>query len=219
VFYPGAVRWDNLRLDAENRDDRVTIPLFEQGARVRTFDTPEFRGMTFYEVNARTIINRVPEASHVPFRYTINPYRGCSHACGYCAHPSTRILMADGRTKRLAEVRVGDEIYGTIRVGNYRRYVKTTLEAHWQTNKEAFRIALEDGTELITSGDHRLLSNRGWKYVTGAEHGRRRRPHLTLNNKLMGTGRFAEGPNETQEYRRGYLTGMIRGDGTIGSYS
>jgi DNA repair photolyase len=78
------MRWDNLRLDLERRDDRVTLPLFEQGAVVRTFDTPEFRGMTFYEVRAKSIINRVPEASYVPFRYTINPYRGCSHQCLYC---------------------------------------------------------------------------------------------------------------------------------------
>jgi DNA repair photolyase len=78
------MRWDNLRLDVVSQDPRLTTPLFEQGAVVRTFDTPEFRGMTFYEVQARSIINKVPESSYVPFRYTINPYRGCSHACVFC---------------------------------------------------------------------------------------------------------------------------------------
>jgi DNA repair photolyase len=58
--------------------------LFERGAVARTFDTPGFRGMTFFEVQARSVINRVPDASGVPFRWTINPYRGCSHACVYC---------------------------------------------------------------------------------------------------------------------------------------
>jgi DNA repair photolyase len=58
--------------------------LFERGAVARTFDTPGFRGMTFFEVHARSVINRVPEASRMPFRWTINPYRGCSHACRYC---------------------------------------------------------------------------------------------------------------------------------------
>jgi DNA repair photolyase len=58
--------------------------LFEQGAVTRTFDTPAFRGMTFFEVNAKSIINRVPDASRLPFRWTINPYRGCSHSCVYC---------------------------------------------------------------------------------------------------------------------------------------
>jgi len=57
---------------------------FERGAVTRTFDTPGFRGMTFYEIRARTIINQVPPASRMAFRHTINPYRGCSHACVYC---------------------------------------------------------------------------------------------------------------------------------------
>jgi DNA repair photolyase len=87
------MRWDNLRLDVEQRDDRVTLPLFEQGAVVRTFDTPEFTGMTFYEVRARSIINRVPEASYVPFRWTINPYRGCQHRCVYCFARKTHTYL------------------------------------------------------------------------------------------------------------------------------
>jgi len=50
----------------------------------RTFDTPGFRGMTFFEVQAKSVVNRVPEASRMPFRWTINPYRGCQHSCVYC---------------------------------------------------------------------------------------------------------------------------------------
>lgn len=213
------MRWDNLRLDVVPQDARLTRPLFEQGAVVRTFDTPEFQGMTFYEVRARSIINKVPESSYVPFRYTINPYRGCSHACAYCVRGDTPILMADGRTKAIAEVLPGDRIYGTVPSGNYRRYVTTDVLALWATTKQAYRITLEDGTKLVASGDHRFLSDRGWKHVTGSEQGRARRPHLTLNNKLMGTGRFAPPPQEDIDYRRGYLRGMIRGDGHLGSYS
>ena len=86
------MRWDNLAIrepldepaSAASLGGRIPLPLFQQGAVVRTFATPEFRGITFYEVNAKSIINRVPAASHMPFRWTINPYRGCSHSCGYC---------------------------------------------------------------------------------------------------------------------------------------
>ncbi|MGH8866369.1 MAG: Rv2578c family radical SAM protein [Actinomycetes bacterium] len=53
-------------------------------ARVRTFPTPQFRGITFYEVQAKSALNRVPDAARVPFRWTVNPYRGCTHACVYC---------------------------------------------------------------------------------------------------------------------------------------
>ncbi|MFD0663953.1 radical SAM protein [Thermocatellispora tengchongensis] len=77
------MRWDNLRLTDDGEADSAT-PLFARRAVARTFDTPEFRGVTFYEIHARSIINRVPSASRVPFEWTINPYRGCTHACVYC---------------------------------------------------------------------------------------------------------------------------------------
>ena len=195
------------------------LPLFDAPATVRTFDSPEFRDITFYEVEAKSILNRVPSASRMPFEWTINVYRGCSHACTYCLHGDTSILMADGRTRPLADVRAGDTIYGTLREGAYRRYVATNVVDHWSTVKPAYRVILEDGTELVASGDHRFLTERGWKHVIGPEHGRHRRPHLTLNNKLMGTGGFAAPPAGGPDYRRGYLCGMIRGDGHLGSYS
>ena len=44
----------------------------------------EFRGLEFFHVRCRTIVNRVPAASRMPFGTTINAYRGCSHACVYC---------------------------------------------------------------------------------------------------------------------------------------
>ncbi len=81
------MRWDALRAGPPGEPSpaaRAAPMLFEQRAVTRTFDTPTFRGMTFFEVQARSIINRVPDAARVPFRWTINPYRGCSHSCLYC---------------------------------------------------------------------------------------------------------------------------------------
>jgi DNA repair photolyase len=199
------------------RRPATDLPLFDAPATVRTFDAPEFRGVTFYEVEAKSILNHVPAASRMPFEWTINVYRGCSHSCSYCQTGDAPILMADGRTKALAELQVGDAIYGTVFDGKYRRYVITQVLDHWSTVKPAYRVTLEDGTELVTSGDHRFLSDRGWKHVIGSEQGRGRRPHLTVNNKLLGTGRFAEPPQGGPDYRRGYLCGMIRGDGLLRS--
>src|SRR5688572_4702701 len=64
--------------------------LFE--LRRRTFNTPAFRGIEFIEVESRSIINHVPGDS-LPFDYTINPYRGCSHACSYCFARKTHTYM------------------------------------------------------------------------------------------------------------------------------
>ena len=55
-----------------------------------------YRGPTFLEVEAKTIINRVPYTKYFPFEYTINCYRGCSHACVYCvARPTHDYLGLD----------------------------------------------------------------------------------------------------------------------------
>jgi len=167
------------------------------------------------EINVKSVLNAV---KGMPFRWSINPYRGCSHACPFCVSGDTKILMADGTTRLISAIVAGDEIIGTVREGHYRRYTATTVHASWTVDKSGFRITLADGTEIIASGDHRFLSERGWKFVTGAEHGPERRPHLTLNNRLLGTGSFADGPTKSVAYERGYLCGIIRGDGTPGCH-
>ncbi len=220
------MRWDHMRLDepeggdgaADGGDGTGGNALFQRGAVARTFDTPGFRGMTFYEIHAKSIVNRVPATSRMAFDLDHQSLSWLS-ACVPIL-PVTRYADPNGgrRTKPLADVRVGDKIYGTVRSGWYRRYTITTVLAHWSTVKPAYRITLADGTRLIASGDHRFLTERGWKHVTGAEQGPLQRPFLTVNNKLMGTGGFAEPPKDTVDYRRGYLCGMIRGDGLLRSY-
>jgi DNA repair photolyase len=207
------MRWDEQRVENDLR-----LPGVGDGTVVRTFDAPEAMGINFHEVRARSALNHVP-GDRFGFRWTINPFRGCTHACAYCLAGDTPILMADGTTRRLAELKAGDRVYGTVRRGNYRRYEITQVEAHWATRKEAFRVELEDGTQLIASGDHRFLTKRGWKYVTGAEQGRGQRPFLTTNNEMLGLGALGPLLEQSEEYRLGYLCGMIRGDGHVGSYS
>jgi DNA repair photolyase len=210
------VRWSNLEIGEE---ERARLPGYREEAVVRHFDAPEAIETRFYEVRAKSILNRVPEASQVPFRWTINVYRGCTHACTYCTAGDTPVLTADGRHKPIAELEVGDAIYGTVMAqSGYRRYVRTTVLDKWITIKPAYRVTLEDETELIVSGDHRLLSNRGWKHVVNSPRGQPDRPHLTTRNNLVGTGAFAEQPAHGADYRRGYLCGIIRGDGTLGRY-
>jgi DNA repair photolyase len=210
------VRWENLTVDEEEQSQ---LPGYREPAVVRRFDAPQALETRFYEVRAKSVLNRVPEASRMPFRWTVNPYRGCTHACVFCESGETPILMGDGRHRALADLLVGDTIYGTVRDGRYRRYVRTVVLDKWIVVKPAYRVTLEDGTELVASGDHRYLTDRGWKHVIGASRCDPVRPHLTIDNRLVGTGAFAPQPAETAEYRRGYLTGIIRGDGHLGSYS
>ncbi|GAA1162411.1 Rv2578c family radical SAM protein [Nesterenkonia sandarakina] len=154
---------------------------------MRSVRTPEFEGVTFHEVAAKTALNKVPGQSNMPFSWTVNPTRGCLHQCVYCLSPETLILMADGRQKLLRDVRVGDAVVGTEFDGKYRRFVRSEVSAKWRTEKPAFHVTLRDGTEIVASGDHRFLTERGWKYVAPSEEGARR-PALTDHNRLMGFG-------------------------------
>ena len=84
------VRWSNLTIDEQQA---TRLPGYRDPAFVRRFDVPEALDMRFYEIHAKSALNRVPKASQMPFRWTINPYRGCSHACVYCfARPTHTFL-------------------------------------------------------------------------------------------------------------------------------
>ena len=90
------VRWDNLEVGQESERP---LPRLGADAVVRTFDAPEALDIRFHEVRAKSALNRVPKSSRMPFRWTINPYRGCSHACAYCfARPThTYLDLGAGR--------------------------------------------------------------------------------------------------------------------------
>jgi DNA repair photolyase len=210
-----SMRWSNLETEVE---ERARLPGYREDAVVRHFDAPEAVETRFYEVRAKSILNHVPDASQMPFRWTVNPYRGCTHSCVYCLGADTPVLMADGRHKPISELDVGDGIYGTRMAGSgYRHYVRTTVVDKWATVKPAYRLTLESGTDLILSGDHRLLSNRGWKHVRGSPRGQPDRPFLTTSDRLAGTGPSAPQPAHDADYRRGYLCGIIRGEGLLPS--
>jgi DNA repair photolyase len=84
------VRWSNLTLEGE---EQHRLPGYRDEAVVRRFEAPEALETRFYEVRAKSVLNRVPEKSRMPFRWTINPYRGCAHACTYCfARPTHKYL-------------------------------------------------------------------------------------------------------------------------------
>jgi DNA repair photolyase len=76
------MRWEAQRLDL---DETTTLPGMPSiRGLLRSVQVPEFPGLTFHEVRARSALNKVPGDSAMPFPYTINTYRGCSHSCVYC---------------------------------------------------------------------------------------------------------------------------------------
>ncbi|MCK9893526.1 Rv2578c family radical SAM protein [Frankia sp. AgB32] len=120
------MRWDNLRLaDEAPTDAGAARALLPRDAVARTFDAPEFAGMTFYEVHARSALNRVPPASRMAVRWTVNPYRGCSHACRYCFARSTHTYLdldagRDFDTKIIVKVNVAERLRTELAAGRWR---------------------------------------------------------------------------------------------------
>ena len=77
------VRWDNLTIDAE---EQRRLPGYRDAATVRRFDAPEALDMRFYEVQAKSVLNRVPEKSKphaVPRGASINVTEVSAHVLTY----------------------------------------------------------------------------------------------------------------------------------------
>src|SRR3954464_13878805 len=81
------MRWDAQRLDLDGPETLPGLPTVR--GLLRSIEVPEFPGLTFHEVRAKTALNAVPQGSAMPFSHTINTFRGCSHACVYCFARST----------------------------------------------------------------------------------------------------------------------------------
>ncbi len=64
----------HLHVLGEHLDELAREHAGEGGVQVRT---------SVYADDARTVLNRV-ESPDLPFRWTLNPYRGCEHGCVYC---------------------------------------------------------------------------------------------------------------------------------------
>jgi DNA repair photolyase len=76
------MRWDAQRLDFDEPEMLPGLPTVR--GLLRSIEVPEFPGLTFHEVRAKSALNAVPKGSAMPFGHTINTFRGCSHACVYC---------------------------------------------------------------------------------------------------------------------------------------
>jgi DNA repair photolyase len=85
------MRWDNQAIDTVQQGPLSGLAKLSNV--VRSVQTPEFAGITFHEVLAKSALNHVPGASSMPFAWTVNPYRGCSHSCVYCFARNTHTYL------------------------------------------------------------------------------------------------------------------------------
>jgi DNA repair photolyase len=86
------MRWDGQGIEV----DDGALPGLQRIGFLRSVQTPQFDGITFHEVLCKSALNKIPNAAALPFKFTVNGYRGCSHACRYCfARPTHEYLDLD----------------------------------------------------------------------------------------------------------------------------
>jgi len=145
----------------------------------------------------------------------------CPNKCVYCLDGESLILMGDGSFKKLKNISIGDTLYGVKKDGSHNKsrykYCLSKVKSKWTIcDKISVKITTSFG-EVICSEDHRWLTDRGWKYTMPSKDYQRK--YLTTNNIIYGVGYNGNDVVEiTDDYKKGYICGIVKGDGTIGHY-
>lgn len=170
------MRWQSQTLDA----DDGALPGLTRAGLTRTVQTPEFEGITFHEVLCKSALNKIPESSTMPFGWTINPMRGCSHACRYCfARPTHEYLDLDAGKDFDSQIVVKTNIAAVLRKELHRRSWHREPVA-LGTNTDPYQRA--EGRYRLMPGIIRALADSGTPFsiLTKGTLLRRDLPLLTL---------------------------------------
>ncbi|MBN9172454.1 MAG: Rv2578c family radical SAM protein [Microbacterium sp.] len=160
------MRWQGQELGVP---DAAALPGLERiDGLVRTVTTPEFAGMTFHEVMCKSALNHVPGASAMPFDWTVNPYRGCSHACVYCFARGTHEYLdldagRDFDSQIVVKVNVADVLRKELRRGSWRHdpVMLGTNTDPYQRAEGRYRLMPEIVAALTESGTPFSILTKG----------------------------------------------------------
>ncbi|MEE2031948.1 Rv2578c family radical SAM protein [Rhodococcus chondri] len=175
------MRWAAQTLDA----DEGALPGLDRAGLVRSVQTPEFDGITFHEVLCKSALNKTPEASRLPFHYTINTFRGCSHACRYCfARPTHEYLDLDAGHDFDTQLVVKTNVAAVLRRELARKSWKREHVA-LGTNTDPYQRA--EGRYRLMPGIIRALAESGTPFsiLTKGTLLRRDLPLLTLASQQV----------------------------------
>src|ERR1700754_3215624 len=149
------MRWDGQGVSV----DDGALPGLQRIGFVRSVRTPQFEGITFHEVLCKSALNKVPSVSMLPFNYTVNGYRGCSHACRYCfARPTHEYLDLDCGTDFDTQVVVKTNVADVLRRELSRRSWQRETVA-LGTNTDPYQRA--EGRYALMPGIIAALSDSG----------------------------------------------------------
>lgn len=148
--------------------DDGALPGLQRLGLIKSVRVPQFEGMAFHEVLCKSALNKVPNASALPFRYTVNGYRGCSHACRYCfARPTHEYLDfdigTDFDTQIVVKTNVADVLEKELKRPSWQRETVALGTNTDPYQRAEGRYALMPGiiTALATSGTPMSILTKG----------------------------------------------------------
>lgn len=101
-----------------------------EGESREYLDGPPPVGLRLYEEETRDILSH-NESPDLPFRWSLNPYRGCFHACAYCYARPTHEYWGFGAGTDF-------ESHIVIKINAVNRLRETLLKPSWQGEIIAF---------------------------------------------------------------------------------
>ncbi|HEU4429711.1 MAG TPA: hypothetical protein VFT98_13200, partial [Myxococcota bacterium] len=156
------------RANPPNRFERIHLAdMPELGFAASPDDPPEDPRTELLIDPSRTIV-ATNESPDVGFDASVNPYRGCQHACSYCLTPETPVLRADLSWSRIGDLRVGDEVVGfdeAPRTRSDRMLRRSVVENVWRSRRETTRLVTERGV-VTTTPEHPWLTGPRSDWVT-----------------------------------------------------
>jgi DNA repair photolyase len=160
------MRWQGQELGIADAD---ALPGLEHiDGLVRSVTTPEFAGVTFHEVMAKSALNHVPGASAMPFDWTVNPYRGCSHACSYCFARSTHEYLDldaghDFDSQVVVKINVAEVLGRELAKGTWQRepVMLGTNTDPYQRAEGRYRLMPDIAAALTESGTPFSILTKG----------------------------------------------------------
>lgn len=135
---------------------------------------------------------------------------------GCCLSPDSLVLTSDYKWIKLDDIQLGQKIVacdeqsvGTTNIGRKqsRKFRTAIVEIKREFYKQAYEILLDNGTKLIATSDHKMLSKqRGgdyqqWRYIEDFQVGDAMRV-------------ITRTPNYKSDYEDGWVGGLIDGEGS-----
>ena len=153
--------WNDILLWTSSKGNQL-IEYIDPGETEGSYIAMKFNELnddhTHIELHPSTALGTL--ASNIPF-----PDHNQSPRNSYqCLWEEELVWMADGSKKKIKDIIIGDEVYSFNDIG-----IVSTTKVVYQyvriTDKNIFKIILENNEEIIATEDHTFYTSNGWKQV------------------------------------------------------